>query len=38
MAGMDAQQAADLASSLMKWARIVGRKNGQTIAINLNAT
>tara|TARA_R110000824_G_scaffold401032_2_gene610451 strand:+ start:21511 stop:21909 length:399 start_codon:yes stop_codon:yes gene_type:complete len=36
--GMDAQQAADLASSLMKWARIVGRKNGQTIAINLNAT
>ena len=36
--GMDAQQAADLASSLLKWARIVGRKEGVTIAINLNAT
>ncbi len=35
--GMDAQQAADLASSLMKWARIVGRKNGETITMNLNA-
>ncbi len=36
--GMDAQQAADLASSLFKWARIVGRKEGVTIAIDLNAT
>lgn len=35
--GMDAQQAADLASSLMKWARLVGRKNGETIVLNLNA-
>lgn len=35
--GMDAQQAADLASSLLKWARIVGRKEGVTVAINLNA-
>lgn len=35
--GMDAQQAADLASSLLKWARIVGRKEGVTIALNLNA-
>lgn len=35
--GMDAQQAADLASSLLKWARIVGRKNGETITVNLNA-
>lgn len=36
--GMDAQQAADLASSLMKWARIVGRKEGVTITLNLGAT
>ncbi len=35
--GMDAQQAAELASSLMKWARIVGRKNGETVTLNLNA-
>jgi len=35
--GMDAQQAADLASSLLKWAKIVGRKNGKTITLNLNA-
>ena len=35
--GMDAQQAADLASSLMKWAKIVGRKNGETITLNLCA-
>ena len=35
--GMDAQQAADLASSLMKWARIVGRKNGETITFNIGA-
>jgi len=35
--GMDAQQAADLASSLMKWAKIVGRKNGETITLNLGA-
>lgn len=35
--GMDPQQAADLASSLLKWARIAGRKEGQTITINLNA-
>ncbi len=36
--GMDPQQAADLASSLLKWARIEGRKNGVTIALNLSAT
>ena len=36
--GMDAQQAADLASSLMKWARLVGRKNGETITVNLGST
>jgi len=36
--GMDAQQAADLASSLMKWARIVGRKDGETVTLNLGAT
>ena len=35
--GMDAQQAADLASSLMKWARLVGRKNGETVTLNLGA-
>ncbi len=35
--GMTAQEAADLASSLMKWARIVGRKNGETITMSLNA-
>ncbi len=34
--GMTAQEAAELASSLMKWARIVGRKNGETITMDLN--
>lgn len=36
--GMDPQQAADLASSLMKWARLAGRKRGETITVNLGAT
>lgn len=36
--GMSAQQAAELASSLMKWARLVGRKNGETVVLNLDAT
>ncbi len=35
--GMTPQQAADLASSLMKWARLMGRKNGETITFNLSA-
>lgn len=33
--GMTAQQAADLASSLMKKAREVGRKNGETITMTI---
>ena len=33
--GMTAQEAADLASSLMKWARLVGRKNGETITLTI---
>lgn len=32
---MTPQQAADLASSLMAKARLVGRKNGETIAITI---
>jgi hypothetical protein len=35
--GMDPQQAADLASSLMKWARYAAREKGETVAFNLNA-
>lgn len=34
---MSPQEAADLASSLMKWARIEGRKVGETITLNLSA-
>jgi len=33
--GMTPQQAADLASDLMKWARLMGRKNGETITMTL---
>ena len=35
--GMDAQQAADLASSLLKWARLVGRSFGEPITVFLTA-
>lgn len=35
---MEPQQAAELASSLMKWARLVARKKGETVVLNLNAT
>jgi len=35
--GMSAQQAADLAGDLMKWARLVGRKQGETIALTIGA-
>lgn len=33
--GMNPQQAADLASTLLKHARAVGRKNGQTIGFTI---
>ena len=33
--GMTAQQAADLASALMKKAREVGRKNGETVTLTI---
>lgn len=33
--GLTAQQAADLASDLMKWARLVGRKQGETITMTI---
>lgn len=33
--GMTPQQAADLASDLMKWARLMGRKNGETITMRI---
>ena len=36
--GMTAQQAADLASDLMKWARLVGRKEGQTITMTIGGS
>lgn len=36
--GMTPQDAADLASSLMKWARLVGRKNGETITMTIGGT
>jgi len=35
--GMDAKQAAELASSLMKWARYVARRNGETVTLDLGA-
>jgi hypothetical protein len=35
--GMTPQQAADFASSVMDKARLVGRKNGETIAITIGA-
>ena len=36
--GMTAQQAADLASDLMKWARLVGRKQGETITMTIGGS
>jgi hypothetical protein len=36
--GMTPQQAADLASSLMKWARLEGRKKGETITMTFGGT
>lgn len=33
--GMNPQQAADLASTLLKHARAVGRKNGQTVGFTI---
>jgi hypothetical protein len=33
--GMTAQEAADLASAIFQRARLVGRRNGETIAINI---
>lgn len=34
---MTAQEAADLASALMKWARLVGRKQGETITLTIGS-
>lgn len=33
--GMDPQQAADLAASLLDWARIAGRRAGKTITMRI---
>lgn len=33
--GMTAQQAADLGAQLTKWARLVGRKNGETVTMTI---
>lgn len=33
--GMTPQQAADLASDIMKWARLMGRKNGETVTMRI---
>lgn len=35
--GMSPKQAAEMASSLLKWARLVGRKQGKTVTLDLDA-
>lgn len=36
--GLSAQQAADLAADLLRWARLVGRKQGETVTMTIGGS